>query len=79
MATYLNKTKLMHVSPDNTLGEFKNDLSENFNIPKDSILVHYGQQIYSNNDDDKLISDLGIKRGIKLSVNHTPAIKLKRS
>lgn len=77
MVHYAGSTKLLNISENETLGIFKQKLEKNFNISKNSILVHYGKNIFSNNDDDKLISELGIARAIKLSINHTPAISLK--
>ncbi len=77
MVNYAGLTKLLEISQNETLGIFKQKLEHIFNITKNSILVHYGQTIFSNNDDAKLISELGIKRAIKLSINHTPAISLK--
>ena len=77
MVNYSGVTKLMKYTENETLGIFKQKLEQNFNISKNSILVHYGQKIFSNNDDDKLISELGMTRAIKLSINHTPAISLK--
>lgn len=73
MVTYKASTKLINFSNSQSLGEFKGKLQEIFNINKNDILVHYGQKIFSNNDDNALLSELGIKRAIKLSENHTPA------
>lgn len=73
MVTYKATTKLINFTNSDSLGKFKEKLQEIFNINKNDILVHYGQKIYSNNDDNQILSDLGIKRTIKLSENHTPA------
>jgi hypothetical protein len=73
MVTYKASTKLLNFSDSQSLGEFKGKLQEIFHINKNDILVHYGQRIFSNNDDNALLSELGIKRAIKLSENHTPA------
>ena len=73
MVTYKATTKLINFTNSDSLGKFKEKLQEIFNINKNDILVHYGQKIFSNNDDNAKLSDLGIKRAIKLSENHTPA------
>ena len=78
MVTYSNSTKLLSINENESLGVFKGKLAETFNIPKNSILVHYGQKIFSNSEDSKIISDLGIRRAIKLSINHTLAYMQKK-
>ena len=75
MVTYSNSTKLINISNEDTLESLKKKLSEYFNIDKNDILVHYGQKMFAKEYDSKKISELGIKRAIKISKNHTPAIK----
>ena len=75
MVTYSNSTKLINISNEDTLESLKKKLSEFFNIDKNDILVHYGQKMFAKEYDSKKISDLGIRRAIKISKNHTPAIK----
>lgn len=73
MVTYKASTKLINYSYSDSLGEFKAQLQEIFNINKNDILVHYGQKIFSKESDSKKVSELGIRRAIKISRNHTPA------
>ena len=73
MVNYSNSAKLIDIKDDETLSSLKLKLSNYFNISPNEILVHYGQKIFSKESDSKKVSELGIRRAIKISRNHTPA------
>ena len=75
MVTYSNSAKLIDIKFEETLKSLKFKLSNYFNISPNEILVHYGQKMFSKDSDSKTISELGIRRAIKISRNHTPANK----
>ena len=73
LVNYSNSAKLIDIKDDETLSSLKLKLSNYFNISPNEILVHYGQKIFSKESDSKKVSELGIRRAIKISRNHTPA------
>ena len=75
MVTYSNSAKLIQINNDETLQSLKLKLSNYFNLIPNEILVHYGQKMFSKDSDSKQLSELGIRRAIKISRNHTPANK----
>lgn len=75
MVTYSNSAKLIQINNDETLQTLKEKLSNYFNLIPNEILVHYGQKMFSKDSDSKKLSELGIRRAIKISRNHTPANK----
>jgi hypothetical protein len=73
MVSYSNSAKLIDINNDETLNALKLKLSKFFNIPPNEILIHLGQKMFSKESDSKKLSELGIRRAIKISRNHTPA------